>query len=601
VSRVLGLRARLLSWGAVLVVVTVASGYFSAFTFSRVSATMGDVLRDDSEASLLIGTLTSSIEDEDDALLLSLTGDMARARQDLEVERNRFDEALSALAARTTDPEERAFLGSLSRTVEAYRAMGDKLFAAEDARDLYRREVTPLLRQAVSDLARLRDHRVRSTQIVAANARDEAERATVLVGIASFAALGFLVFVAWRLARTVVAPIRELTTSVEAVRLRNFQTRVEHDADDEIGRLGAGFNRMTEALAEFNASRLGDVLAANETLEATLEALPEAVLVVDASGKVTRSNATARELFGEVLAIKDVPLPAAAAAAIRDAAAGVVPKNPSRADLGRAMTLRIDGQARMFLPRIVAARNASVVVVLDEVTDVARLDEARTEFIGAAAHELRTPLTTLRMTLALLEEAEAKLSPRQRETLATARLGCEQLEKTVDAFLDVTRAETGALVLARDRVDIRMLVDQVAGTLRARFEDRKIALDVEAPPAVVLTCDRARLGAALSNLLTNALKYSPSGGHVQLKMERENGTVRLVVDDDGPGVPSDLRERVFEKYFRVEHERGERVEHARGAGIGLYLCRQVVEAHDGLVKCDASPSGGARFVVELPA
>src|SRR5262249_47274647 len=182
---------------------------------------------------------------------------------------------------------------------------------------------------------------------------------------------------------------------------------------------------------------------------------------------------------------------------------GVAPKNPSRANLGRAMTIRTEGQARMFLPRIVAARNASVVVVLDEGTDVARLDEARTEFIGAAALEVRTPPTTRRRTLAWLYAAEAKLTPRQRETPVTARLGCEQLATTVDAFLDVTRAETGALVLARDRVDIRALVDQVAGSLRARFEDRKIALDVDAPPAVVLTCDRARLSAALSNLLTN--------------------------------------------------------------------------------------------------
>jgi NtrC-family two-component system sensor histidine kinase KinB len=90
---------------------------------------------------------------------------------------------------------------------------------------------------------------------------------------------------------------------------------------------------------------------------------------------------------------------------------------------------------------------------------------------------------------------------------------------------------------------------------------------------------------------------------VRVRAERDGGVVRFVVDDEGPGVPADLRERVFEKYFRVEHERGERTPHgerARGAGIGLYLCRQVVEAHAGSVRCEAAPSGGARFVVEVP-
>ncbi|HEY8073715.1 MAG TPA: ATP-binding protein [Labilithrix sp.] len=611
-ARSIGLRARLLSWGALLVAVTVASGYFSALAFGRVSRGMSDALIDDRESAVLLQTLTSAIEDEDDALLLSLAGENARARVDLATERRRFDDAAAAFTARTHDDDERAELVTLARTVEHYRARGDDLIALADsaaARDLYRRELAPTLKQATSELAKLREHRFRVTQAVAASARDEAERATVLVSATTLAALLFLAFVAWRVARTVVDPLRQLTSSVEALRLRHFEARVEPASDDEIGRLGAGFNRMAAALGELDAARVGDLVAANRTLEATLEALPEAVLVVDASGTIVRSNAHARDLLGDVKAIDEVKLPQSAAAALRDAAAGADPKNASRADLGRAMTVKKNGEARMFLPRIVAVSESGkdgprAVVVLDDVTDFARLDEARTEFIAAAAHELRTPLTTLRMTLALLGEAEHAMDERQRETLATARLGVEQLASTLDAFLDVTRAETGALVLARDRVDARVLVEQVTRTLRPRFEERKLTLDVAASGDLVVTGDRARLAAAFSNLLTNALKYSPSGGHVRVQAGRSNGAVRFVVDDDGPGVPNDLRERVFEKYFRVEHERGERAPHgerARGAGIGLYLCRQVVEAHSGLVKCEASPSGGARFVVELPS
>ncbi len=608
--RAVGLRARLLSWGALLVAVTVASGYFSALAFGRVSRATGDALIDDRETAVLIQTMTSAIEDEDDALLLSLAGESVRARQDLATERRRFDEAMATLVGRTHDEDERAGLATLAKILAHYRARGDDLIAlgaAADARELYRRELAPTLKQATGELAKLREHRFRVTQAVAANARDEADRATVLVTMTTLAALAFLVFVAWRLARTVVEPLRQLTASVEAVRLRHFEARVEPASDDEIGRLGAGFNRMAAALGELDAARVGDLVAANQTLEATLEGLPEAVLVVDASGAIVRTNARARELLGDVHAVDDVKLPQAATAALRDAASGGDPKNTSRADLGRAMTMKKDGEARMFLPRIVAVAGGKsgprAVVVLDDVTDFARLDEARTEFIAAAAHELRTPLTTLRMTLALLGEAEHALDERQRETLATARVGVEQLGATLDAFLDVTRAETGALVLARDRIDTRVLVEQVARTLRPRFEERGIALDVEASGDLVVAGDRARLAAALSNLLTNALKYSPSGGHVHVRAAREDGSVRFVVDDDGPGVPADLRDRVFEKYFRVEHERGERApqgERARGAGIGLYLCRQVVEAHTGLVRCEQSPSGGARFVVELP-
>src|SRR5262249_31093109 len=113
--------------------------------------------------------------------------------------------------------------------------------------------------------------------------------------------------------------------------------------------------------------------------------------------------------------------------------------------------------------------------------------------------------------------------------------------------------------------------------------------------------DRARLGAALSNVLINALKYSPHGADVRIAAKPSGSGVRILVDDRGPGVPSELRERVFEKYFRVEHTLPRATDRAHGAGIGLYLCRQIVEAHGGTARCEPSPDGGARFVIELPS
>jgi len=363
---------------------------------------------------------------------------------------------------------------------------------------------------------------------------------------------------------------------------------------------------MTAALRDFRASRLGDVLAANQALEATLEALPEAVLVLGSGDAITRSNARARELLGgpngAPRSIADVPLPVAALDAIALARSGERASNPSRTDLGSAMSLMVGGSARLFVPRVVGL-GETVAVVLDEVTEFARLDEMRTEFVAAAAHELRTPLTTLRMTLALLDEAAPSLTSQQREMLDTAKLGCRQLASTVDAFLDLTRIEAGPLSVARDRVDLRILVLEVTRALRITFADSDIALEVDDGAAsVIVEADRARMSAALSNLLTNARKYCPSGGNVAVRLLRggPNGSVNVIVDDDGPGVPADLRERVFDRYFRVEHLRPGAVPGAHGAGIGLYLCRQVVESHGGRVRCEAAPSGGARMVIELP-
>jgi NtrC-family two-component system sensor histidine kinase KinB len=608
-SRALGLQARLLLWGTVLLVMTALPGLFGALTFARVSRTMGNALSGDRDTARLVHILTSALEDEDDAIMLSLLGEGARARQELATERRRFDEALATLFANVTDADERASLVDLRESVAAYRANSEEILALEgrgSARERYRMETTPLLRRATATCTTLRQHSFNATQAVTATARNEASRATWVAAMTSLAALVLLGLVAWNVASTVLRPLRDLTDSIDAVRREDFTRRVESRADDELGRLTRAFNEMTVALRDFRASRLGDVLAANHALEATLEALPEAVLVLGVGDAITRSNARARELLGgpdgRPRSIADVPLPSAALDAIRVARSGERVSNPSRADLRRAMSLTVGGSPRLFVPRIVGL-GETVAVVLDEVTEFARLDEMRTEFVAAAAHELRTPLTTLRMTLALLDEAASSLTAQQREMLDTAKLGCRQLASTVDAFLDLTRYEAGPLSLASELLDLRALVLEVTRALRVTFAESGIVLDVDdGTEPVLIEGDRARMSAALSNLLTNAHKYSPTGGKVAVRLGRDgpDGRVTVVVDDDGPGVPRDLRERVFERYFRVEHLRPDAASGAHGAGIGLYLCRQVVEGHGGSVRCEASPSGGARLLIELP-
>ena len=244
----------------------------------------------------------------------------------------------------------------------------------------------------------------------------------------------------------------------------------------------------------------------------------------------------------------------------------------------------------------------------------------RVELVAVASHELRTPITTMRVTLSLLSEAASQFSARQREMLETAVLGCEQLAATVDTFLDLTRIETGALTLALDQLDVAKLAADIAQVFAPRCEASGISLRCSVDPKTpTLRGDAVRLKAVLSNLLSNALKYTPSGGEIVIEIDPTswNGSarpsaprvmvdgrraVRVTVTDTGPGIPAEYRELVFEKFFRVEHHQPPHQEQgARGAGIGLYLSRRVIEAHDGEIHCDAPPSGrGTKMRILLP-
>lgn len=609
------LRVRILAVGVVLVAILVVTGYTSALAFARVSRAMGAAVRDDSEAAGLLSTLAGALEDEDDVLLMSLSGEATATPEAVAVERDRFDRAQTRLAALTTDAAERALMRELSQRVHTYRSLVDATLpmgGTERARDIYRQRVAPLVRQGTGLCGQLREHRFRATEDLAAAARDEARRATVVVSVASVFSIALFVAIAWYVARSVLAPLRELTSTVDAMRDGDFDRRVELSSKDEFGKLGIGFNRMADAVGEFRRSKLGEVLALNATLEAALEALPEVVLVVDSAGTIAKMNARARSLLEGLLGrvpqtLNELPLPDYSRQRLAEAITGAEPKNPPRADLGRSIPFQVGAETRRFSLRILPVKGTvaapvDAVVVLDDVTEFARLDEMRTEFIAAASHELRTPLTTLQMALALLAEAAPTLTPAQRETIAAAELGCEQLSATVDEFLDLATLDAGMIDYERSRIDMTSWLRDMTGVIMARFQERGLTLETTVECAhMQVEGDRRRLSTALSNVLTNALKYSPSGGTVQIHAEALANSVQITVDDEGPGVPESLRHRIFEKYFRVEHERSHEYRTSpRGAGIGLYLCRQIVEAHLGAAHCEASPKGGTRIRLMLP-
>ena len=311
------LQTRFILAGCLLVMTTVVCGIWSAWTFVRLSTVVGDTLRESQKTTDLTAVLASTLEREDDALLLAVNGDVERARPELVAQRQRFDADYARLVGFLSEPEERDAAAALRRHVDAYRAAGDVLLTVvgqPDAGKYYHEHVNPALRQAVADCAKIRELNFASMQLAGVRARDEAKRATVLVASISAGALMISTLVAVLLARMVLRPVRELTTSVEALRLGDFERRVRVSTIHELGQLADGFNRMAETLAEFRRSNLGEVLRAKETLEATLAALPNGVIVIDPDSRIVAANALARSVLqatGTAHAefVRDLPFP----------------------------------------------------------------------------------------------------------------------------------------------------------------------------------------------------------------------------------------------------------------------------------------------------
>lgn len=619
--RIRHLQTRFILAGVLLVTTTIVSGIWSAWTFARLTAVAGKTLGMSQQTIDLTAVLADALEREDDALLLAVSGEREQAQAKLSAERQRFTESYSHLVGTLDEPDEKSAAAALKTDEVQYRAASDAFLAMAGQRDamtVYYRRVNPALRKAVADCARIRESNFRTMQLTAILARDEAHRATILVAIISAVALVISTLVALALAHSILHPIQELTGSVEALRTGDFERRVPVVSDDELGRLAIGFNRMAETLAEFRRSNLSEVLRAKETLEATIATLPDAVLVIDPEGRVVTLNPLARSVLQAAGApgassIEELPFPVHSLNSLHAALRGES-STQARAEFSRTFLVSLDGRRRKFILTVLPIpefRNEQfgAVAILYDVTDFARLDELRTELIAVASHELKTPLTTLRMNLLLLGEKAENLTPRQHEILATAVLGCHELAGTIDELLDLTRIEAGQLRLTRESVDLCAVIERAVTSLRQRFEDAEVELRVagNGRPAFLLG-DPARLAMVFTNLLSNALKYTPRGGAVSINTSMQNAgnggklLLQIAVTDSGPGVLPAFRERIFDKFFRVEQQTIGDESGTWGAGIGLYLCRQIVEAHGGAISCEAGENGaGTRMTIVLPA
>jgi len=266
-----------------------------------------------------------------------------------------------------------------------------------------------------------------------------------------------------------------------------------------------------------------------------------------------------------------------------------------------------------LLPRVVpvpalSPQQGGAVLLLYDVTDLVRLDEMRSELVAVASHELQTPLTTLRMTLLMLQEQSYVLPERERELVATSLMGVEQLTETVHEFLDLTRIEAGELRLDLEPVDMSAVLADALRRIDGQAKAQGIELRVRMSDLPRVSADPLRLRAVFDNILSNALKYTPSGGRISVDSHRgashEAGTrdtLTIRIADTGPGIPPAFRPRIFDKFFRLEDHQVEGRAGARGAGIGLYMCRQIVELHGGEIACSAGlEECGTCITVTLP-
>lgn len=601
-------RSKLLLAQIPLVTALVVIGAAAGAITSSLGRASQRILEDNYRSVLATQRMKESLERMDSGALFLVAGERRAIVEVAEHER-RFEAELRVQERNVTEPGEHAATRALRARWNDYRERFARLSSMPSAqvRAFYFAELLSRF-SAIKDaadavLALNQDTMVRKSD----DAQRKAERfgAVLLAVVLLASALAVIGSIA--LTARLVRPLGVLALASRRIGQGDLESRAHVVGGDEVADLSREFNTMADRLEQYRKSSLGELIEAQQSAQAAIDSLPDPVVVLGVGGELRHSNRAAETLL-RLEPDAEPRAPFDADPAVRDVVDAVrqhvvggrgafVPRG-----LEEAIRVATPEGERHYLARGTAFYGEGgavigVTVVLQDVSRLLRFDELKNDLVATVAHEFRTPLTSLRMAIHLCaEQTVGPLNDKQADLLHAAREDCERLQSIVDELLDLSRIQAGRFELRPVALDAEALVADALEAHHAAAAQRSIVLRSEVLPGVgEVQADPERAVLVFANLLGNAIRHSPSGAEVAAGASRVGDRVRFTVTDRGPGVPREYRQAIFDKFFRAPGTA------AGGAGLGLFIARELVAAHGGEIGVDEAPGGGSSFWFTLPA
>ncbi|MFH0808885.1 MAG: ATP-binding protein [Pseudomonadota bacterium] len=395
----------------------------------------------------------------------------------------------------------------------------------------------------------------------------------------------------------ITRPLRGLVALAAGIEQRDLNQAARPRSEDEFSRVGRALENVAGRL-ERELLRLREE---KERLETILRGMAEAVMVTDDRARIVLVNDAFRRTFqlGEDFVGKD------AFGLVRVAEFQEKLERILREGGGSAtFEFMMQHPARLHLAGSVVSlpgggATSGAVIVFHDITELKRLEQVRKDFVANISHELRTPLSSIR---GYAETLEGDLSDRQRTArfAGIIRRHAERLANLLTDILNLSRIESGEAVLKRREFDMVQAVGEVLDQLRGKAEEKtiRVAAHVTAEKTLPVMGSREFIDQVLVNLIDNAIKYSPPGASVEVRVSStDDGTVRVDVTDTGIGIPPEDLDRVFERFYRVAKDRSRKVE---GTGLGLAIAKNIIAAHKGRIWVESRPGKGSTFSFTVP-
>jgi PAS domain S-box len=410
-----------------------------------------------------------------------------------------------------------------------------------------------------------------------------------IIGGAAIAAI-IAILLAIQISRATTEPVKKLTQMSRRLAQGELDQKIKVTSKDEVGELAGAFNQMVAKLKEMVAL----LTAERDKMSAILSNMADGIIVVDGEGKVNMINRAAEATFqlswdkaqGQTFIemVHDHELDDVLQKCLKtgEQQAGLVEIEPGKQFLGVIAT-PLRGRA-------------GSVVLLQNLTELRRLETVRRDFIANISHELRTPLSSLKILAETLQQGAINDPAVAKDFLDKINAETDRLAQMVGELGELSRIESGEASLNVRPTDIGEIAMQAMERLEAQADRVGLDLVMNIPQGLPeIPADRERVEQALVNLLHNAIKFTPSGGRISISAKIEDDNALISVVDNGVGIPADDLPRIFERFYKADKARA-----GGGTGLGLAIAKHIVEAHGGKIWAESVEGKGSTFTFTLP-
>ena len=442
------------------------------------------------------------------------------------------------------------------------------------------------------------------------------QRALLWISIVGAACICVGIGIWLRLPASINKPIKEITNGIQEIANHNYGKRLDLNDNQEFAEVSKNFNRMAKRLEEYHASTLSEMMAAKKYMETIINSINEPIIGLNNEMEILFINDEALNVLN--LKREDVIRRSAQEISMRnDLLRRLVrelidiPSQQTVDDKSKKEPLKIyaDDKESFFQVKYISITQPSkddmilekrgYVIMLKNITEFKELDSAKTTFISTISHELKTPISAIMMSLQLLEDKRVGTLNNEQEDLASSiKENSERLLSITGELLNMTQVESGKLQLKPKITKPIELIEYAIKANRVQAEKFNIQIEVEYPEDKVgkLFIDSEKIAWVLTNLLSNAIRYSPENGHVVIGAHQtDDNYIEMYVQDFGKGIDPRYHKSIFDHYFRVP---GTKVQ---GSGLGLSISRDFVEAHHGTLTVQSELGKGSKFIMRLKA